>query len=75
VTGDLLAEPRTRAGLRVKGRTALQKRVALLVIATHRFAAYRAVTDEDRRWAARLADRLNEVLEEAGGETRNRPVA
>lgn len=62
---------------RVKGRSALVKRLGLLVIAVHRFGQHRAVTDDERRWAARVSDALRVTLIAAGVlpvDTRSAPA-
>jgi hypothetical protein len=66
--GALAPEAKLRTGLRVKGRAVMLRRLAALRIAVHRFAQYRAVTDDDRRWAQRVADALDVACKAAWGQ-------
>jgi len=66
VTFDVeLPAPRLRSGLRVPNRDVLTRRLQRLRIQVHRFAQYRAVTDDDRRWAQRIADALSQACRAA----------
>jgi hypothetical protein len=49
---------------RIRGRDQLTRRLAALLLATHRFGR-RARTHEELTWTARLLDKLQAALDEA----------
>ena len=56
------SERRRGVASRISGRDAITRSIAALVIRVGRFALYRARTDADRRWAAKMLDELDLVL-------------
>ena len=50
---------------RVKGKWSLERRLAALLIAVHRYGTKRAQTREELAWAATLYDNLRMALEAA----------
>ena len=62
---------------RVRGRKALERRLAGLLRAVVRFSLHRASTDADKAWAAQAVDLMTEAhrrLTGAGTVTQPRPL-
>jgi hypothetical protein len=67
VEGNVLQASERPRGVasRIKGKTAIIRSLALLLIRVHRFGSLRASTYEDRAWAGRLFDDLHAALHRA----------